>query len=57
MRLVDTHVRRLEALRRVGIVERISTDCWLIPEDFEVRAGAYWQGPYDKHTRSLRLRS
>jgi type IV secretory pathway VirD2 relaxase len=38
---VDTHVRRLEALRRAGIVERASADCWLIPDDFEVRARAY----------------
>jgi hypothetical protein len=41
---VDTHVRRLEALRRAGIVERASADCWLIPEDFEVRARAYDAG-------------
>ena len=41
---VDTHVRRLEALRRAGIVERASTDCWLIPENFEVRATAYDAG-------------
>ena len=41
---VDTHVRRLEALRRAGIVERASADCWLIPENFEVRATAYDAG-------------
>jgi hypothetical protein len=41
---VDTHVRRLEALRRAGIVERASADCWLIPESFEVRATAYDAG-------------
>lgn len=35
---VDAHVRRLEALRRAGIVERIDTDQWRIPEDFESRA-------------------
>ncbi|MFT4177955.1 MAG: DUF3363 domain-containing protein [Thermomonas sp.] len=38
---VDAHVRRLEALRRAGIVERIDTDQWRIPEDFESRATAY----------------
>jgi type IV secretory pathway VirD2 relaxase len=38
---VDAHVRRLEALRRAGIVERTNADCWLIPQDFEVRATAY----------------
>jgi hypothetical protein len=38
---VGAHVRRLEALRRAGIVERADADHWLIPEDFEVRAAAY----------------
>ncbi|GHL78109.1 hypothetical protein ECZU34_58570 [Escherichia coli] len=28
---VDAHVRRLEALRRAGIVERIDADQWRIP--------------------------
>jgi type IV secretory pathway VirD2 relaxase len=37
----EGHVRRLEALRRAGIVERISADHWQIPEDFETRAAAY----------------
>lgn len=30
---VDVHVRRLEALRRAGIVERISDGVWKIPPD------------------------
>ena len=38
---VESHVRRLEALRRAGIVERIDADCWRIPDDFEDRAQAY----------------
>jgi type IV secretory pathway VirD2 relaxase len=38
---VAAHVRRLEALRRAGIVERVDADRWLIPEDFEARAAAY----------------
>ncbi len=38
---IDAHVRRLEALRRAGIVERIDADQWRIPEDFESRAAAY----------------
>jgi type IV secretory pathway VirD2 relaxase len=38
---VSAHVRRLEALRRAGIVERVDADRWLIPEDFEARAAAY----------------
>ncbi|MFE3839225.1 relaxase/mobilization nuclease domain-containing protein [Pseudogemmobacter sonorensis] len=41
---VDAHVRRLEALRRAGIVERIDADHWRIPEDFENRAAAYDAG-------------
>jgi len=38
---VDAHVRRLEALRRAGIVERVDADRWLIPKDFEGRAHAH----------------
>ena len=38
---VGAHVRRLEALRRAGIVERLDADRWRIPEDFEVRAAEY----------------
>ena len=38
---VGAHVRRLEALRRAGIVERADADHWFIPEDFETRAAAY----------------
>jgi hypothetical protein len=41
---VGAHVRRLEALRRAGIVERVDADCWLIPEDFETRVAAYEAG-------------
>lgn len=41
---VDSHVRRLEALRRAGIVERIDADQWRIPEDFERRAATYDAG-------------
>lgn len=38
---VQSHVRRLEALRRAGIVERVDADHWRIPEDFETRAADY----------------
>jgi type IV secretory pathway VirD2 relaxase len=38
---VQSHVRRLEALRRTGIVERIDADLWRIPGDFENRAADY----------------
>lgn len=41
---VDAHVRRLEALRRNGIVERIDADQWRIPQDFETRAAAHDAG-------------
>lgn len=41
---VDAHVRRLEALRRAGIVERIDADRWRIPEDFEKRAATHEVG-------------
>lgn len=41
---VDAHVRRLEALRRAGIVERIDADQWRIPQDFENRAATYDAG-------------
>ena len=38
---VDVHVRRLEALRRHGIVERQSDGHWRIPADFVARAQAH----------------
>ncbi|MBA8841312.1 DUF3363 domain-containing protein [Ochrobactrum sp. RH2CCR150] len=41
---VDAHVRRLEALRRAGIAERIEADQWRIPDDFESRAADYDAG-------------
>ncbi len=41
--LVQAHVRRLEALRRAGVVERWSDDAWSIPKDFTVRAEAFEQ--------------
>ena len=51
-------VRRLEALRRAGIVERVDADHWLIPEDFEARAAAYEaaRGRQTQNARPLRLR-
>ncbi|WP_236843343.1 DUF3363 domain-containing protein [Bradyrhizobium icense] len=35
------HVRRLEALRRAGHVERIDADRWLVPNDIVERGQAY----------------
>jgi type IV secretory pathway VirD2 relaxase len=39
--LVRSHVRRLEALRRAGLVERIDADNWKVPNDIVVRGQAY----------------
>lgn len=38
---VGAHVRRLEALRRAGIVERIADGTWRTPADFLERAAAF----------------
>lgn len=38
---VDGHVRRLEALRRAGIVKRFDANHWEIPQDFLARTAAY----------------
>jgi hypothetical protein len=38
---VRSHVRRLEALRRAGLVERIDADNWRVPKDIVERGQAY----------------
>jgi type IV secretory pathway VirD2 relaxase len=38
---IEGHVRRLEALRRAGIVARLDADHWDIPRDILERAAAY----------------
>ena len=38
---VRAHVRRLEALRRAGIVERIDAEAWRIPNDYLDKARDY----------------
>ena len=38
---IEGHVRRLEALRRAGIVNRLDANHWLIPPDFLERAAAF----------------
>jgi type IV secretory pathway VirD2 relaxase len=38
---VRSHVRRLEALRRAGHVERIDADNWKVPKDIVARGQAY----------------
>ncbi|MES0096636.1 DUF3363 domain-containing protein [Mesorhizobium sp. M0019] len=38
---IRAHVRRLEALRRAGVVERIDADHWKIPHDIAEQGAAY----------------
>ena len=38
---IESHVRRLEALRRARVVERLDADRWSIPGDYQARAAAY----------------
>ncbi len=38
---VEAHVRRLEALRRAGIAERVEAGVWRVPPDFLDRAAAH----------------
>ena len=42
--LVQAHVRRLEVLRRSGMVERIDADRWRLPADFLDQAARYEAG-------------
>ena len=39
--LVAAHVRRLEALRRTGIVERVNEGVWRVPDDLAERGRQY----------------
>jgi len=39
--VVATHVRRLEALRRAGIVERVAEGLWKVPNDLPERGRQY----------------
>ncbi|MFT0850311.1 relaxase/mobilization nuclease and DUF3363 domain-containing protein [Achromobacter sp. F4_2707] len=41
--IVQAHVRRLEALRRAGIVERIADGVWRVPGDLAERGAAFDQ--------------
>ena len=38
---IEVHVRRLEALRRAGIAERVSEGVWHVPHDLVARAQAH----------------
>ncbi|NYT68859.1 type IV secretory pathway VirD2 relaxase [Pusillimonas noertemannii] len=40
-RIVQSHVRRLEALRRAGIVQRVAEGAWKIPDDLRERGRAF----------------
>jgi type IV secretory pathway VirD2 relaxase len=39
--IVDSHVRRLEALRRAGAVERLADGVWRVPDDLPERGRIY----------------
>jgi type IV secretory pathway VirD2 relaxase len=39
--ILDSHVRRLEALRRVGVVERLADGVWRVPDDLAARGRVY----------------
>ncbi len=39
--VVDAHVRRLEALRRAGLVERLAEGVWQVPDDLPERGRRY----------------
>lgn len=39
--VVDAHVRRLEALRRAGVVERLADGVWRVPDDLPERGRQY----------------
>lgn len=48
-----THKRRLEALRRAGIVERESDGSWRVPEDYLNRAAEFERGKSGTQVRVL----
>jgi hypothetical protein len=54
---VRFHVRRLEALRRAGHVERIDAEHWRIPEDLVERGMAYDldRGGHGRRVRTLSM--
>jgi type IV secretory pathway VirD2 relaxase len=50
-RHVQSHIRRLEALRRAGIVERLDADRWSIPANLPERGLAYDRQRFGKDPR------
>ena len=51
---VDAHVRRLEALRRAGIVERVEEGVWRVPSDYLDRAATHEAGRFGGAAVELR---
>ena len=51
---VAAHVRRLEALRRAGIVERLDDGGWRVPSDYLDRAAAHEAGRFGGASVELR---
>jgi type IV secretory pathway VirD2 relaxase len=51
---VEAHLRRLEALRRGGVVERLADGRWQIPDDYLQRARRY--GLRRRHVAALEVR-
>jgi len=54
---VDVHVRRLEALRRVGLVERVEEGVWHVPPDLVQRAQTQDQVAHKASDGRIELRS
>ena len=51
---VAAHVRRLEALRRAGVVERLDVGAWRVPSDYLDRAAAHEAGRFGGASVELR---
>ena len=51
---VAAHVRRLEALRRAGLVERLDDGIWRVPSDYLDRAAAHEAGRFGGASVELR---
>ncbi len=51
---VAAHVRRLEALRRAGVVERLDDGGWRVPSDYLDRAAAHEAGRFGGASVELR---
>lgn len=54
---ISAHIRRLEALRRRGIVERKSDGSWLIPDDYLQQVSRYQKRAASKSGASLSVDS